>query len=400
MAMRLGQMLRLWARLIGVTWGAAAFAAAGQLGVVYGLAIVRWDRPYTGGTEDDWQAQLAWLAWCVALAAVVGACVGARAAGRLKLELPIFAKIGVCLVAGIGAVSTLPLIFLPARNTHPPINVNPQLVLIITAAAAAIIGAVVAVFALASRQFAGGITATASWVWAFAIFSVWWMIRRHDVQPLPRLGVLEVRQLNNDRLEWLPITITVLVAASVAAVARFGGGRPMHVAVSGFGGPMLLATAYLVAGPGGGGTLTYHTVAYRSVLVAAVLSLLVSELVAFIGRMPKRAPRDKTPREPREKAPREPSLKPVPAHETDYVGWLNELQPGQGGDDTDIGLTPSKKKPKQSGRHSRKDAAKGDAAADTTTSLKPVTDYPTPSSSATASKPPGKSTEGPMGQPR
>jgi hypothetical protein len=80
MAIRLGQALRLWARLIGVTWGAAAFAAAGQLGVVYGLAIVRWDRPYTGGTEDDWQAQLAWLAWCVALSAVVGACIGARSA--------------------------------------------------------------------------------------------------------------------------------------------------------------------------------------------------------------------------------------------------------------------------------------------------------------------------------
>jgi hypothetical protein len=410
MAMRLGQMLRLWARLIGVTWGAAAFAAAGQLGVVYGLAIVRWDRTYSGGTEDDWQAQLAWLAWCVALAAVVGACVGARTAGRMKLELPIFAKIGVCLVAGIGAASTLPLIFLPARNTHPPINVNPQLVLIITAVAAAIIGAVVAVFALVSRQFAGGITATAGWVWAFAIFSVWWMIRRHDVQPLPRLGVLEVSQLNFSQLEWVPIAITVIVAGSVAAVARFGGGRPMHVAVSGFGGPMLLATAYLVAGPGGG-ELRYHTIAYRSVLVAAVLSLLVSELVAFIGRMPKRAPRDKTPREPREKAPREPSLKPVPAHETDYVGWLNELQPGQGGDDdTDIGLTPRKKKtPKQGGRHSRKDAGTGGSDADTTASLKPITDpsiYPTPSSSATESKPSagkpsaGKSAGGPIGQPR
>jgi hypothetical protein len=172
----------------------------------------------------------------------------------MKLELPIFAKIGVSLVAGIGAASALPLIFLPARNTHPPIHVNPQLVLIITAAAAAIVGAVVAVFALASRQFAGGITATAAWVWAFAIFSVWWMIRRHDVQPLPRLGVLEVVQLNGKQLEWLPIAITVIVAGAVAGVARFGGGRPLHVAVSGFGGPMLLATAYLwpgrVAAPG------------------------------------------------------------------------------------------------------------------------------------------------------
>jgi hypothetical protein len=288
----------------------------------------------------------------------------------MRLDLPIFAKIGVCLVAGIGAASAMPLIFLPARNTHPPIHVNPQLVLIITAAAAAIVGAVVAVFALVSRQFAGGITATASWVWAFAIFSVWWMIRRHDVQPLPRLGVLEVSQLNFAQLEWLPIVITVIVAGSVAAIARFGGGRPMQVAVSGFGGPMLLATAYLVAGPGGGTGLTYHTVAYRSVLVAAVLSLLVSEVVAFVGRLPKRPPREKTPREPREprdKTPREVPLRPG---ETDYVGWINELQPGQGDADTDIGLTPTKT-PKQGGRHSRKDKAAG-SDADTTTSLKPV----------------------------
>jgi hypothetical protein len=157
--------------------------------------------------------------------------------------------------------------------------------------------------------------------------------------------------------------------------------------------------------------------------VAAVLSLLVSEVVAFVNRRQPRVegaeptdptdPTDPTERPERPERPertwrtgrtgrtekaQKPSKAPrqVPTHETDYVGWINELQT-TAGDPSDL-PAPTKSKSKGSGRHSRGDTTSTDA----TGSIKPITQgadpsiYPAPSSSATAGKP----SDGPMGQPR
>jgi hypothetical protein len=48
-------------------------AGAGQLGVGYGLGILRWDRDFTA---DTWHTQLAWVAFLSAVAVVCGVVAG------------------------------------------------------------------------------------------------------------------------------------------------------------------------------------------------------------------------------------------------------------------------------------------------------------------------------------
>ena len=50
---------------LGVCVGAGVLAGAGQLGVGYGLGILRWDRDFT---SDTWHTQLAWVAFVAAVA--------------------------------------------------------------------------------------------------------------------------------------------------------------------------------------------------------------------------------------------------------------------------------------------------------------------------------------------
>ena len=68
---------RTWAKLLAATLGVAALAGASQLGVAYGLGIVRLTRVLDVTTRDQWSAQLAWMAWFAMMAAVVGALAGA-----------------------------------------------------------------------------------------------------------------------------------------------------------------------------------------------------------------------------------------------------------------------------------------------------------------------------------
>ena len=67
---------RTWAKLLGATLGVAALAAASQLGIAYGLGILRLTRVLDVPTRDQWTAQLAWVAWFAMMAAVLGALAG------------------------------------------------------------------------------------------------------------------------------------------------------------------------------------------------------------------------------------------------------------------------------------------------------------------------------------
>ena len=53
---------RTWAKLLGATLGVAALAGASQLGVAYGLGILRLTRVLDSTIRDQWTAQLAWVA--------------------------------------------------------------------------------------------------------------------------------------------------------------------------------------------------------------------------------------------------------------------------------------------------------------------------------------------------
>ena len=67
---------RTWVRLLAITLGIGALAGASQLGLAYGLGIVRLTRVLDVTARDQWTAQLAWVAWFAMTAAVVGALAG------------------------------------------------------------------------------------------------------------------------------------------------------------------------------------------------------------------------------------------------------------------------------------------------------------------------------------
>ena len=84
--------VRTWANTLGVGAGAGLLAGAGQLGIGYGLGIVRWDRDFP--TPGPWHAQLAWIAFLTVVAVVAGGYAGSWAARRNRLERTVHAHRG------------------------------------------------------------------------------------------------------------------------------------------------------------------------------------------------------------------------------------------------------------------------------------------------------------------
>src|SRR4029453_7575713 len=77
---------RPWLKLLLATLGVGALAGASQLGVAYGLGIVRLTRVLDGSTRDQWSGKLGWVAGFAMIGAVVGALVGASLLPRWRLQ--------------------------------------------------------------------------------------------------------------------------------------------------------------------------------------------------------------------------------------------------------------------------------------------------------------------------
>src|SRR3982751_5792956 len=123
-----GMAFRTWAKLLGATLGVGALAGASQLGLAYGLGILRLTRVVTVTTRDQWTAQLAWVAWYAMTAAVIGALVGrtllaqarstAQARNTAQARPGAGTRIALSLVAGIGGAVVVPLTMQPARTAQ------------------------------------------------------------------------------------------------------------------------------------------------------------------------------------------------------------------------------------------------------------------------------------------
>jgi hypothetical protein len=74
--------LRTWGRVLVTALAVGLLASTSQLGVAFGLGIVRLDRTFAAAEENQWVAQLAWITWIPIVAAVAGAVAGNRRAVR------------------------------------------------------------------------------------------------------------------------------------------------------------------------------------------------------------------------------------------------------------------------------------------------------------------------------
>jgi hypothetical protein len=210
---------------------------------------------------------------------LAGAAVGRRAVRRPSRPDGAVARLIAAVSAGLGAAAAVPMAWLPARAAKPPVNVNPELVVVMTAGAGIVVGVVVALAALSLPAFAGGVRAVVAWTWLAGLGSA--AVGYATRQPFrsPRLGVVDAPSYVPAGWwsgPYLMVGVAALLGLAVAAVARWGGAHRFGVALSGLGGPAVVAAAYLIAGPG--------SEPYYPALIAVGAGLIASTVVALPGR--------------------------------------------------------------------------------------------------------------------
>jgi MFS family permease len=274
-------VVRSWVKLIWNSLGVAVVAAAAQLGVAEALGVVRWTNHYEPTGGNSWNAVLTWIVFIYAVAVLSGCAVGRHAVQRPGRPEGIIGRAIAALAAAVGAALAVSLAALQARTAVPPVNVHPELVVLVMGLAGVVAGLVVAAFALFVSAVAGSVRAYVVWVWLAAIVSSVAGILTHRPYPAPRLSVIDTNYLNNQ--SWWPGVYVMIAAAAVLAfgvalVARWAGAHRVAVAVSGLFGPAIVAGAYGIARP------DFHDLAFLSSLYGVGAGLVAAAVVAIPSR--------------------------------------------------------------------------------------------------------------------
>jgi hypothetical protein len=299
---------RSWVRLLGTTLGVGALAGACQLGLAYGLGIVRLTRVVDVTTRDQWTAQLAWVTWFAMVAAVVGALVGSwllpawgpsgattapsttgAEDGDGAARPPVLGAgtiIALGVAAGIGAAVVVPLTMQPARTAQIA-GVNPVVVIAICATLGAVVGIFAACAAVAQPVSRWNLVAVSIAVWVIAIVSVAPSLAPSDPLPAVRLGVFDADFLSSSTTQRTALftmpALALLAGAALGWRARRQERPVLTIALAGLPGPALLTLAYLIAGPGSG-TERYQIVPYWAAMTATGAGVLGSVLAAVLRR--------------------------------------------------------------------------------------------------------------------
>ncbi|SIQ11769.1 hypothetical protein [Micromonospora avicenniae] len=277
---------RTWGRLLLTALGVSVLAGAGQLGLAYGLGIVQLTGSFTGSTVDQWPAQLTWVGWFAANAAVAGAVLTERLARRDTEPATTGRVLAVGTAAALGAFVVAPLCMQPARAAEL-VSVDPVFAVGICAVLGAVVGAGAAIAVLLTPPLGWNITAVAGAVWLLALTSTLPSLGATGPLRTARLGVLEPTWLSADEAQRLSLFLLPLLAllagAATAALARWRGQVPLVSGATGVAGPVLVAFAYLTAGPGDG-IDRYQTTPYYGALIAVAAGVLGAAAAALLRR--------------------------------------------------------------------------------------------------------------------
>ncbi len=277
---------RTWVKLLGAVLGVATLAGASQLGVAYGLGILRPARVLDAAARDQWTAQLAWVAWIAMTSAVLGALAGDRLRDRLPGPVTTGTRIAVAVAAGAGAAIVVPLTMQPAR-TALVAGVDAVSVIGWSAAFGALVGVFAGYAVLAHVVARWSVSTVAVAIWVIAIVSVLPSLGLNDTLPAVRLGVFDAGFLSpavtqRTALVTMP-ALALLVGAAHGWAARRREMPTLTIALAGLPGPALLTVSYLIAGPGSGDD-RYQIVPYWAAMTATGAGLLGSVLAAVVGR--------------------------------------------------------------------------------------------------------------------
>ncbi|MGY0007265.1 hypothetical protein ACW0Q9_25555, partial [Micromonospora sp. I033] len=278
---------RTWGRLLLTALGVSVLAGAGQLGIAYGFGVVRLDGAFVDGSVNRWPAQLAWVGWFAAVATVAGAVLTERLARRDTTPAGTTELLSIAGVSALGAIVVAPLCMQPARTAELSGTVDPVWAVGICAILGAVVGAGAAIAALLKPPFGWSIALTAAAVWLLALVSVAPSVASTGALPTVRLGVLEPSWLDPAAAERLAMlllpTLALLAGAAVGALARRAGHLPLVGGAAGAAGPVLLAFAYLTAGPGTAAD-RYQLAPYYGALIAVAAGALGSTATTVLPR--------------------------------------------------------------------------------------------------------------------
>jgi hypothetical protein len=352
---------RTWAKLLGATLGVAALAAACQLGLAYGLGILRLTRVLDVTARDQWTAQLAWVAWIAMTAAAIGG-IGGRS--RLPKRAGAGTRIAGALAAGLGAAAVVPLAMQPARTAQVD-GVHAVFVIGICAGLGALAGVFAGYAALSRPAARWSFTTVAVAVWVLAIASVAPSLAPGDQLPSARLGVFDAGFLASavtQRAALFTMPALALVSGAILGwAARRRGLSTAAIALAGLPGPALLTMAYLIAGPGSGAD-RYQVVPYWAAMTATGAGVLGSVLAAVLGRSPAAAttgpddagPTPDRPALPKREAQAESAIAKAAAEPATPTPTPTPVDAALAAKPFD-GFTPPPVKPEPRSKHGRKD---------------------------------------------
>ncbi|MEV4640836.1 Hansenula MRAKII killer toxin-resistant protein 1 [Actinoplanes sp. NPDC049548] len=240
---------RGWTAQVAAAAGVAAGTGAAQLGLGYGLGVVVWPAGVADG-DDVWLGSLGWATWIAASATVFGAVI----AGRLGRAVGGPWRFALAASAAVGALLTVALIALPARDSVRPDTFSPETVAGGYAVAGVLVGLVIAYWAVVSRPVAANLIATAAWLWALAVAAIVADVVWHR----PTATYLSSWQFasadgGHGTIHWPSALLTLLAAFALGVVGAWPAARRgdlgVGAATSGAVGPLLMAAAFFVLAP-------------------------------------------------------------------------------------------------------------------------------------------------------
>ncbi|WP_431931801.1 hypothetical protein [Micromonospora sp. RP3T] len=278
---------RTWGRLLLTALGVSVLAAAGQLGVAYGFGVVRLDGAFVDVSVNRWPAQLVWVAWFAAVATVAGAVLTERLARRDDLPGGTTELLSIAGVSALGAIVVAPLCMQPTRAAELGGSVDPVWAAGICAVLGAVVGAGAAIAVLLKPPFGWGVAITTGIVWLLALLSVAPTIIANRSLATVRLGVLEPSWLGAPAAQRLAMlllpTLALLAGGAIGVLARRAGHPPLVGGAAGAAGPVLVAFAYLTAGPGTAAD-RYQLAPYYGALIAVAAGALGATATSVLPR--------------------------------------------------------------------------------------------------------------------
>jgi hypothetical protein len=283
--------MRVWVKPLGTTLGVAAAAGAAQLGIAYGIAILLWAKDFADPGQGAWAGNLTWVCWLAATSVVLGVVIGPRVA-PVGLPNSLVAQLATVVSSALGALVTVPLVGIPARYAELAGDSSPAATVVRIALVGVVLGAVVSVGVLLGRPLEWNTLAATGLLWLLALGSVLVSLGRGEPPDTARLAVWNFA----DQPGWFAVmapmlTGALLLGAGLALLAKREGHNRVAVAVCGAPGPLLIAVAYLVAGPGSRPETGEQFLPYLAAPYAVLTGLLGSLLVSAIERP---APGDET----------------------------------------------------------------------------------------------------------